>query len=70
MKDLKYIYFLTRVDGLGTVRIKRLIDKFNTAENVFNASLIELAEVENISDKTALSILSSVNLHSDYEEQF
>lgn len=57
--DFKYLYFLTRIEGLGSIRIKRLVDKFTTAENVFNASVKELAEVENISAKIAESILSA-----------
>jgi len=59
MKDFKYIYFLTKVDGLGSVRVKRLLEKFNSAENVFDASVEELSEVENISSKTAESVLKS-----------
>ena len=48
MKDLKHLYFLTKIDGLGTVRIKRLLDKFGSAENVFNANLVDLTEVEKL----------------------
>lgn len=70
MKDLKHLYFLTKIDGLGSVRIKRLLDKFGTAENVFNVGYDELSEIENISRKTALSILDSVNSHIEFENDF
>jgi DNA processing protein len=56
MNDLKYLYFLSGIDGLGSVRIKRLIDRFGTAENVFSATVKEIAETENISDKAAYNI--------------
>jgi DNA processing protein len=70
MKDFKYLYFLTRVDGLGSVRIKRLIDKFGSAENVFNSSAIELAEVENISIKTADGILKTRQAFDEHEREY
>jgi len=69
MNDHKHLYFLAKIDGLGTVRIKRLLDRFGSAEAVFNADLSELAEVENISQKTAYSILDSVKDHKDLEFQ-
>ncbi|MEO8512711.1 MAG: DNA-processing protein DprA [Ignavibacteria bacterium] len=70
MKDLKHLYFLTKIDGLGTVRIKRLLDKFGSAENVFDAKPDEITEVENISGKTALSIIDSVKSHTEFENNF
>ncbi len=70
MKDLKHLYFLTKIDGLGTVRIKRLLDKFGSAENVFNANLNDLTEVENISSKTAISIIDSAKAHTEFENNF
>lgn len=59
MNELKYLYFLAGLDGLGSVRIKRLIEKFGSAEKVFSASAKEIAEIENISDKSAYSIVNS-----------
>lgn len=70
MKDFKYLYFLTRVDGLGSVRVKRLIDKFKSAENVFGASAIELAEVENISIKTADEVLKTRQAFNELENEY
>ena len=46
MNDLKHLYFLSKVDGLGAVRIKRLLDRFGSAENVFNANINELVEAK------------------------
>lgn len=70
MKDFKHLYYLTRVDGLGSVRIKRLLDKFSGAENVFEVSAGELSEVENISVKTAESILGSAKKFKDFEKDY
>lgn len=70
MNDLKHLYFLSKVDGLGAVRIKRLLDRFGSAENVFNANINELVEVENISQKTAYSILDSISRQSESENEY
>jgi len=72
MKDFRYLYYLTKVEGLGSVRIKRLIEKFGSAENVFSAGIAELAETDNISIKLAGTILQSqvnfVDLTIEYDE--
>ena len=70
MKDFKYIYFLTKVDGLGSVRVKRLIDKFGSAESVFDSSVNELSEVENISSKTADAVLQSTKNFGEWEKEY
>lgn len=70
MNDLKYLYFLTKVDGLGSVRIKRLLDKFSIAASVFEASIKEISEVENISEKTAGTILASTGRFADFEDDY
>ena len=66
MNDFRYIYYLTRVEGLGSVRIKRLIDKFGNARNVFDSSAEDIAAVENISIKLADAILYSQNEFVDF----
>ncbi len=53
MDDFKYFYFLSKADGLGSVRLKRLLDKFGTAKDVIDASEKELVSVEGINTKTA-----------------
>lgn len=40
-KDLAYLLALHSVDGLGPVRLKRVIDYFESAENAWNAHLAE-----------------------------
>lgn len=70
MKDFKYLYYLTRVDGLGSVRIKRLVEKFGSAENVFRSAAEEIAEVENISIKSADVILNSQKDFGGFEKDY
>lgn len=70
MNELKHLLFLTQIEGLGAIRTKRLIDKFGSAENVFNAAPAELAEIENISDKTAMLILNSYSGFKQFDNTF
>ena len=70
MNDFRYLYYLTRIDGLGSVRIKRLLDKFGNAKNVFDSSARELADVENISSKLADSVIRSVKDFVDYTIEY
>ena len=70
MNELKHLLFLTQIEGLGAIRTKRLIDKFSSAENVFKAAPAELAQIENISDKTAMLILNSYSGFKQFDESF
>jgi DNA processing protein len=70
MNELKHLLFLTQIEGLGAVRTKRLIDKFGSAENVFSAEPAELAEIENISAKSARFILDSYKGFNDFDNTF
>jgi DNA processing protein len=57
MDDFKYFYFLSKADGLGSVRLKRLLDKFGSAKDVLDASEKELVSVEGINTKTARPVV-------------
>ncbi|HAX49108.1 MAG TPA: DNA-processing protein DprA [Ignavibacteria bacterium] len=70
MNELKHLLFLTQIEGLGAVRTKRLIDKFGSAENVFSAEPAEIAEIENISGKSALAILEAYSRFNDFDSVF
>lgn len=58
MNDFKYLYYLTQVDGLGPVRIKRLLDVFKKAENILKAETKMIEEVNGFSKKTVQSIFN------------
>ncbi|MBZ0201590.1 MAG: DNA-protecting protein DprA [Ignavibacteria bacterium] len=67
---MKYLFYLTKVEGLGSVRIKRLLERFGGAEMVFNASVKEMSQVENISEKTAEAIISAGSNLNELEQQY
>ncbi|KXK44182.1 MAG: DNA processing protein [Chlorobi bacterium OLB5] len=70
LNELKYLLYLTKIEGLGTVRIKRLIDKFGFAENVFKANAAEIADVENIGDKTAQQVIKAFDNFGEFNSEF
>lgn len=55
---LKYLLALKRIEGLGSLGIRNLMDHFHDPELVFNASFEELTRVAGIGEKTASEILS------------
>ncbi|RPI17075.1 MAG: DNA-protecting protein DprA [Ignavibacteriae bacterium] len=71
MDDFKYIYFLTKAEGLGAVRTKKLIDVFKDPEIIFKASYNELVNVDGISHNIAKAIrrqyANTDKLESDFE---
>ncbi len=58
VEDLFWWLALSLTPGIGSVFIKRLLDRFKTPEAVFQASLKELSEVEGLGEKVARSIVS------------
>lgn len=69
-ENFKYTYFLSKADGLGSVRLKKLIEKFDGAKNVFESSVKELSEVEGISKKLAESVLHLKREGNNLENDF
>ena len=55
-EDLFYWLALNFVPGVGAIFIKRLLDRFQTPEAVFQASMKELLEVEGLGVKVASEI--------------
>ncbi len=66
MQDFRYLYYLTKVEGLGSVRIKKLLEHFQNAENVFHASVNEITSIDGFSNKTAESVLRSKGLFEKF----
>ena len=56
-KELLYQIALTLVPNIGDVRAKALINHFESAEAVFNASKKELQSIEGLGSKAVDSIL-------------
>jgi len=59
--DLFYWVALSFVPGVGSVYIKRLLDRFQTPEAVFQASMKDLLEVEGFGAKVASEIRKGPN---------
>jgi len=55
------VYILQGLPGVGAVMAKRLLDKFDTLKNVFNASEEDLIRVEGVGGKLAERILNTIN---------
>ncbi len=49
---------LSEINGLGETRIRNLLQHFGSTENIKNATLEELIEVDRITEKVALDIIS------------
>jgi DNA processing protein len=56
MNDFESIFYLTKIDGLGSVRIKKLLEHFKEPENIFEASARELSGVDGFSEKLIRSL--------------
>ena len=62
-RTLRNVLALSLISGLGTKRIKLLIQKFPEANKIFELSKSDLRSVEGIGEASALSILSFKNWH-------
>ena len=70
MNSFRYIYYLTKAEGLGPVRIRKLIDFFGEPENIFSASYEELVKVDGVNRKTVESIASLKNNLDPVEKEY
>ena len=60
MNDLERLIALNMVDGLGSVRVRKLLDHFISLEKVFKAKESDLLQVEGIGYKLATKIPESI----------
>lgn len=59
---MEYWIWLTLIKGIGPLISKRLLEKFNTPEDIFNAEHSDLIKISGIGDATAKGILNSKSL--------
>ncbi|WP_027338678.1 DNA-processing protein DprA [Halonatronum saccharophilum] len=69
MEKKLYWVWLTKVKGLGPLKIRKLLDYFNDAQGVWEAYGEELTNVEGIGPSTAKNIIKSKNTF-DFEDEF
>ena len=56
-KHREYLFALASVEGIGSVRLKRLLTRFGSIERVFDAELVEIAQLPNFNPILASRIL-------------
>ncbi len=70
MKDFKYLYFLNKADGLGAVRIRKLIETYSNAENVFELTRSEIISNDGLSHKIADSLIDTKKNFDILEKEY
>ncbi|MCX7877971.1 MAG: DNA-processing protein DprA [Ignavibacteria bacterium] len=70
MRNFEYTYYLTKIEGLGPVRMKSLLECFGSPERILESDLNELCEVEGIHEKLAQTILDSLVHINSRESDF
>ncbi len=70
MRDFRYLYYLTKVERLGSVRIKKLLEVFGSAEDVFGASVSQIAGIDGFGKKAAEAILRTESAFDEYEVKY
>ena len=57
MEDLKYWIWLSKIHGLGSVKIQRLLKIYHNPKEIWNIKKEELKQIEGIGEKLAEEIL-------------
>lgn len=57
----EYLFALASIEGIGPVRIKRLLMQFGSAEQIFEAEIVEIAQLPQFNHTLALRILAIPN---------
>ena len=71
MSETQYWIWLTRIDGLGSIRIQKLLERFKVPKNIWMAKKEELIEVDGIGDEIANKILDNkYRLNLDVYENY
>lgn len=65
LKELTYLNLLLSVDGIGPGKVRNLLAKFHSIENIFHADYNSLIEVEGISDNLSSRIIKAKRLFNE-----
>ncbi len=57
-KHREYLFALASIEGIGAVRLKRLLTRFGSVESIFDAELVEIAQLPNFNPILASRILT------------
>ncbi|MDD2654939.1 MAG: DNA-processing protein DprA [Candidatus Omnitrophica bacterium] len=69
MTEKEALIAINTVSGIGSIKLKRLIDHFGSAEKIFSSSKKELAALSGISEKIAQDILKASDAKALKEEE-
>lgn len=72
---MKYWIWLSRIEGLGPIKIKSLLEKYNTPEKIWNLTKQELMKTKGIGENIANNILKkeyreNLNQYIKYMEKY
>lgn len=59
MKDLKYWLWLSRIEKIGSIKIQKLLEKFEEPSNIWKCKKEDLISIEGIGEKIADEILKT-----------
>jgi DNA processing protein len=72
LEEIKYLYFLSRIEGIGNVKIAALIKLFKSAEAVFKAELLSIKNTEILTIRNVKNFeearRNSESLEKDFEK--
>lgn len=58
MEELKYWLWLSKIKGLGSIKIQKLLEKYKTPQKIYSLNIEELIKIEGIGEKIAKEILN------------
>ena len=68
-RNREYLFALASVDGIGPVRIKHLLKRFGNVEQIFEAEIVEIAQLSQFNHTLALRILAIPNRISEMRQR-
>lgn len=58
MNEIRYWIWLSRIEKLGSIKLQRLLEKFKTPQNIWNAKEEDLLKIEGIGKEISKQILN------------
>lgn len=68
-KHREYLFALASVEGIGAVRLKRLLTRFGSVERIFDAELVEIAQLPHFNPILASRILTVRNQFAELRQK-
>ncbi|MCE2400392.1 DNA-processing protein DprA [Candidatus Poribacteria bacterium] len=65
----EYLFALASIEGIGAVRLKRLLTRFDSVERIFDAELVEIAQLPNFNPILASRILTVRNKFTELRQK-